>query len=158
MKKKTESIKGVLPTILKSLESSFKDEGHRIWEIWDDAVGPELARRVQPHKFKNGKLTVAVEGSAWLQQIVFLAPKIIETVNARLENPAIKTLKGIAAEVKPKSTEVVSPPVFRDTPLTVLELEEIEELLRPIKDGDIKNAARKALEAARLRITDDRDR
>lgn len=157
MKKKTESIKAVLPSLLKTLETSYQDEGHRIWEIWDDAVGPDIARRAQPFKFKNGKLTVAVEGSAWLQQIVFLAPKIIETVNARLENPAIKSLKGIAAEVKRKPAEIVSTPLFRDTPLTDGEKEEIEELLKPIKDEEIKAAARKALNAARLRLPEDRD-
>lgn len=151
-KRKTESIGDCLPELLKAVESSYRDDGHRIWEIWDRAVGPELARRVHPTKFRNGKLTVAVEGASWLQQIVFIAPKLIEAVNASLGKPLVQSLKGVAAEVQPETQPVVEEKFLRDTPLTEDEVAEIELELSSMKDGPIKDAARNARIASMLRI------
>lgn len=156
--KKYERIGETLPALLRSIESAYKDDGHRIWEVWDQAVGPELARRVQPHKFKNGLLTVAVEGASWLQQIVFLAPKIIDSVNLCLGNPLVQRIKGVASVIKPSEAAEIEQKLIRDEPVSEWELAAIEAELSAIRDGAVKDAARNARIAALIRHKPGADR
>lgn len=152
MKKKSESISAYLPTVLKTLESKYKDDAHKIWELWDNAIGPELAKRVRPHKFRSGKLTVAVDGSAWLGQIAFIAPQMIEAINASIGKALVTSIRGVAAEVAPPQPTVVDSPILREGPLTEEEEKELDDMVAELKDEDLKSAIRKAREASMRRI------
>lgn len=151
-KKYTNPIGEFLPTVLASIEAGYKDDGHRIWEIWNEAVGVEVARRVQPIKFRNGKLTVAVDGSSWLGQIVFLVPQLIDAVNGRLGKTVVTGVRAVAAEVLPIEEPEPLQPVTREGPLSPEEEHEIDLAGSEIRDEELRAIVRKAREASLRRI------
>jgi hypothetical protein len=47
-----------------------------LW-LWQEAVGPRIARRARPVRLERGVLTVRAATSVWAQELTFLAPTII---------------------------------------------------------------------------------
>ena len=45
--------------------------------LWEQAVGPRIARRARPVRLERGILTVRAATSVWAQELSFLAPTII---------------------------------------------------------------------------------
>jgi len=54
---------------------------------WERVVGPEIAAHATALRLQRGVLWVAVSGSAWMQHIGFLKPRILEAL--RREFPAV---------------------------------------------------------------------
>ncbi|MBE0598149.1 MAG: DUF721 domain-containing protein, partial [Desulfuromonadales bacterium] len=66
----------------QGLEAKMKE--YRAWQIWDQAVGPQIAARARPVRIREGVLEVRVEQAAWMQQLQLLKPKILAKVNEAL--------------------------------------------------------------------------
>ncbi|HEU0264092.1 MAG TPA: DUF721 domain-containing protein, partial [Geobacterales bacterium] len=77
------AVSSLLDTAVSSSLAARLREG-RIWEFWPRAVGNQIAHRAQPIAFRNGTLTVAVTGSAWMQQLTFLKGEMKEKLNTLL--------------------------------------------------------------------------
>jgi hypothetical protein len=146
MRKKPAQISKVLPTLLKSIESGFQDSAHRIWEVWDDAVGPELAKRTKPLSFKKGQLTIAVDGASWLGQMGFITPKIIEELNKRVTTPKVTSIKCRAASVPPPRKKPIVKPLLYLGELSKEEEELIKDAASGVEDIELKEAIMKARE------------
>ena len=52
-----------------------------VWDRWDQAVGPDIARNAQPAAFKGELLLVHVSNSVWLHQLQFLKADLITRIN-----------------------------------------------------------------------------
>ncbi|HWI40739.1 MAG TPA: DUF721 domain-containing protein [Verrucomicrobiae bacterium] len=63
----------------KPLEKRLKEA--RVWGLWEQAVGPQVARQARPVKFGDGILTVAVATSPWMHQLSLLKPEIVSRIN-----------------------------------------------------------------------------
>ena len=61
--------------------------------FWDGVVGPEVAKKTEPHKVTKGTLFVKVRDTVWRNELTFLKPQIIQKLNDKLEEPAIKDIK-----------------------------------------------------------------
>ena len=48
---------------------------------WSEVVGDQLASRSQPDRFTKGVVWVAVEGSAWAQELRLMKPTILSKLN-----------------------------------------------------------------------------
>ena len=59
---------------------------HRIVLEWAEVVGERVARRTWPDGLRDGVLWVRVASSAWLQELSFLRPQMVERAN-RLVGP-----------------------------------------------------------------------
>lgn len=66
----------------KPVQSRFREM--KIWQVWETAVGPQIAAKAMPSSFRDGVLTVRVAGSAWMQQLSLLRGEITAQVNAAL--------------------------------------------------------------------------
>jgi len=152
---KPAKISTVMSGMLRQIEASYPNSAHRIWEVWPDAVGPELATRSSPLEFRNGKLTVGVEGAAWLQQFVFLSPKIIKAVNEALGVELVKSLITRAAVIEPPKAEPPPPQLLRSGPLTEQEKDLLDESTRGVEDPELAEAIKRAREIAIRRIRRD---
>ena len=76
---------------VKMLELRLKKEWHQI-------VGLPLATHTNPNSIRFRKLTVLAENSAWLQQLVFLKPVLLEKINAFAQAPLISDIVLCVAE------------------------------------------------------------
>lgn len=79
----------ILRSIFDDPALPFNPDDHRIWEVWDDVVGPAIARNARPSWIKDGRLRVRVSGPIWLQELEFAAGTIRERLNEALGRPAV---------------------------------------------------------------------
>lgn len=71
---------------------------------WPHIVGSGLASHTRPDSIKFRKLFLLAENSAWLQQLVFLKPMILEKLNAFAEDIQITDIVMRIGDIRPTST------------------------------------------------------
>lgn len=83
-----------------------------IWQVWDEVVGPQIARRARPSAIRDGVLTVTVASGPWLQQLTFLKGEIVTQLNEKVGEPLVREiyLKAGNPLPKPKPSEPASLP------------------------------------------------
>jgi len=139
----------VLERVLKGAGLGTRTVLAQVQKSWADAVGESIARHAAPETLKEGRLTVTVDGSAWMNQLSMLAPAIIEKVNAELSSDAVQDLRFRLGKVGPRAAPAkegeTRPP--RRKPSSE-EKARIEEALSPIKDEGVREQAGKLLTAA----------
>ena len=79
----------VLRSLFDDPSLPFNPEDRRIWEVWDDVVGPAIARNARPAWIKDGRLRVWVSGPIWLQELEFAAETIRDRLNQSLGRRAV---------------------------------------------------------------------
>ena len=55
-----------------------------LFRMWAAEVGPAVAARSEPAGFRDGILSVRVDGAAWMQELQFVKEEIRARLNARL--------------------------------------------------------------------------
>ncbi len=61
------------------LERDLDD--YRIWQAWDEVVGPQVARNAQPQRLDTHRLIVAVRSPGWMQELTLLRKDICRRLN-----------------------------------------------------------------------------
>jgi predicted nucleic acid-binding Zn ribbon protein len=83
--------------ILAGLVQRFRPEVAggmlEVWQVWDAAVGPEIARNARPVAFKGKTLLVYVASSAWLHHLHFLKADLLSRLNSELGKPMVAQIK-----------------------------------------------------------------
>ena len=83
----------VINKILKTSRYKYNEELSKIWELWDSAVGKDVANNAQPAAFKGKLLLVHVSSSVWIQQLQFLKKDLIVKVNHVLKKDLVEEIK-----------------------------------------------------------------
>ena len=65
----TPALQQLVPGVMKRLGLEQRVQQSRIFQQWPAIVGADVARHAQPVSLKNGLLIVAVDHSAWLQEL-----------------------------------------------------------------------------------------
>lgn len=134
-----KTTRSVLSGILDQLGIANKIEQHRIWLVWEDAVGAQIAQNAAPARIRNNVLEVKVAHAVWMQQLQLLKPRLIEQINKHLGDTPITDLYFRRAHVGSDIKPVVKP--VRELPeLTDDELAGIHQLTRKIADDDVRCA------------------
>jgi len=121
----------------KPLEKRLK-EG-RIWLIWDDTVGAQIAAKARPASFRSGVLTVMVASAPWMQQLTFLKSGIIEKLNARLGEELVQEIYLRAG--KPEALHSTPPqPKKQPRSLSATERLQIAEQTANIDEPGLRSA------------------
>ncbi|MBF0439515.1 MAG: DUF721 domain-containing protein [Magnetococcales bacterium] len=60
---------------------------------WHQAVGGYLSKHTEPLKLQNGILTVRVDSSAWLTELTFLTPEILQKLQNILPPGSLKGIR-----------------------------------------------------------------
>jgi hypothetical protein len=79
----------VLRAVFDDPSLPFNPDDHRIWQVWDDVVGPAISRNARPSWIKDGRLRVRVSGPIWLQELEFAAESIRGRLNEALGRRAV---------------------------------------------------------------------
>ncbi|MFQ5894371.1 MAG: DUF721 domain-containing protein, partial [Nitrospinota bacterium] len=56
-----------------------------VWRLWEEVVGPTVARVARPCDAEGGRLWVEVDGPAWLHELKLMEGTILKKLNSRLE-------------------------------------------------------------------------
>jgi predicted nucleic acid-binding Zn ribbon protein len=87
------SIKDIISSLLKDPSLPFNPADARIWEVWDEAVGPGIAGHARPSWVRKGLLRVEVSDPIWLQELEFVSEDIRDRLNEKLGGKRIKRLE-----------------------------------------------------------------
>jgi predicted nucleic acid-binding Zn ribbon protein len=87
-----QRIDEILSRALKKRHVPFRQEDRRLIDIWEKAVGPQIAAQSRPENKKKDVLTVKVSSSVWMHQLHFLKEEIIRKINASTSGVAIKDI------------------------------------------------------------------
>lgn len=75
-----QSMMKIGPLLLSQQTDLFKYQP--IWELWDNAVGPDIAAHAQPEGIqRSGTLVVGVVSSVWMHELQFLKHTLIDSIN-----------------------------------------------------------------------------
>ena len=151
-----EHLGRALNRTLRRLEGAYPDQAHRIWEVWETAVGEPLASHCRPVDYRNGTLVLAVNSASWMQQVQFLTGTVRDTLNRALGEDLVRQVRLRVAEAPPPPPPDEPPPLPPTDELPRLPPEEQRQLegdLQGITDPQLRKAVRRARErAARLEL------
>ncbi len=144
MSKKIERLSSLLNKTLASHGLTTRLKEYRVVGRWEKIVGKVIARHAQPSSLRGKKLSVAVDSSAWMQQLSLLKPDLIEKLNHGLGAGSIQDITfkmgNIVRDEKP-SLKHASPPLLNKDAR-----ENIEHYVHDIKDLDVKETLRRLIE------------
>ena len=139
-----ERLGHVLDKSLKRLEISTRLEEYGIWPVWNEVVGPTIARNAQPEKIRNGTLFLKVTSPVWMQQLQYMKEMIAERLNQRLKTNIVRNILFVVGQINTDAVEVDSKPTAQSSaPLPDLRVS--EDFLESVPDPEIRQAFKRLL-------------
>ncbi|MCU0596776.1 MAG: DUF721 domain-containing protein [Desulfobacterota bacterium] len=83
----------ILSALLADSNLPFNPQDAAIWKIWDEVVGPSIARNAQPLWIKDRRLRVKVSDPIWLQELSYLEVTVREKLNAKMGRQAVDKIE-----------------------------------------------------------------
>jgi hypothetical protein len=139
-----QSVGTILQSVVHRHGLSPKLLEHQLLQRWQDIAGAQIAAHSRPDQIRFRKLTLLVESSVWLHQLLFLKPSLIEKINARAGSSIVTDIilrvgeVGESAKVLGQdmaATTLLSRPVSPQAPDTIADA---EAHARAIKDPDLR--------------------
>jgi len=121
----------------KPLERRFEEA--KIWQVWDRAVGRQLAAKARPSKFNDGLLTVVVISAPWMQQLNFMKRDIAQRLNDMLGKELVREIY-LKAGRPAVAEQAVPPSQPTRRALTGEEKEKICRASQEIRDEELRQA------------------
>lgn len=91
--KKFVKIGNVLEKVMQQYRPRSDQELLKVWELWDDVMGTDIASNARPAAFKGNILLLHVSNSTWLHHLRFLEKDIIGTLNQAMGGERIKLIQ-----------------------------------------------------------------
>ena len=86
-------MKDIISALLNDSRLSFNPGDATIWQVWDEVVGPPIARNAQPLWIRKGRLRVKVSDPIWLQELSLAGEMIRDKLNVRLGRKAVDKIE-----------------------------------------------------------------
>lgn len=110
-----------------------------VWQLWNETVGPQIARRAQPSAIRNGVLTVVVSSAPWLQQLNFMKAELLDKLNRAIGEEMVKEIYLKAGSVKEAAAPSPVQPIKRRV-VTPEEKDRIARATAELEDPELRNA------------------
>lgn len=86
------SIGDVLGKVVTQYRPAMDHSMIKVWDVWETAVGAEIAAHAHPAAFKGGLLLVHISNSTWLHHMRFMEKEMIRCLNRALGEDRVKAL------------------------------------------------------------------
>ena len=83
----------VIENILQQHRPAITESMLVVWELWESAVGPEIAANARPAAVNGGLLLVHVSNSTWRHHLRFFEQEIIDRLNAAMGEKRVQRLQ-----------------------------------------------------------------
>lgn len=90
---KPADLGSILQDAMKASRLDVHLDAYRLWQKWEDTVGPTIAQNAKPEAIKGKLLLVNVSSAPWMQQLQFLKTELIEKVNESLGREVIHDIR-----------------------------------------------------------------
>jgi predicted nucleic acid-binding Zn ribbon protein len=91
------SLATILPDLMRELGLEERAAGWRAVSEWPALAGERIARRTRATGFRDGILTVEVEGSAWMHELGYLGRDFVRRANQRLGAEIVREVRFVLA-------------------------------------------------------------
>jgi hypothetical protein len=120
---------------------------YRALIVWDEVVGPQIAAHTKPEKIRDGILEVSVDQPVWMQQLQLLKPQLLNKLNARLGDGALRDLflKRGQITLRAATAAAARGPAWRKETLTPDEEATLATLLATVTDDELRRHLRELL-------------
>jgi predicted nucleic acid-binding Zn ribbon protein len=88
-----QSLASILPGLMRELGLEESATGWRAVSEWPALAGERVARHSRATGFRDGVLTVEVEGSAWMHELGFLKRELVRRVSDHLGAEIVREVK-----------------------------------------------------------------
>ena len=92
-----KSLASLLPALMKQWGLEEGTRGWRAVTDWPLVAGDRIARHARATSFRDGELTVEVEGSAWMHELAFLKRELVRNLNRHLGDDVIRDVRLVPA-------------------------------------------------------------
>lgn len=133
-------LRDLLASAGRKLGMEAPEESARLFTMWREIVGPDVAERARPKALRSGVLKVWVESPAWATEITYLGPEIVARA-AEVVGP------GIVTEIRPY---LGTPPPKPHDPRTAGPIAAANEREKGDSETDSEDDPAGALARARL--------
>lgn len=144
MAKPTRDLPKLIRDLLVRAEASYPDTCHRLWDVWEEAVGADVARRAYPLELRRGRLTLAVATAPWMQQLSLLRERLRDAVNEALGTELVREVRfRLSPPEPPRAPRTAAPPPeWLSVPLDPAALAAIDAELSAVADPRLRAALR----------------
>jgi predicted nucleic acid-binding Zn ribbon protein len=92
-----KSIAAILPGVLRDLRLEDAAAGWRAVAEWPALAGERIAKRTRAVAFRDGVMTIEVEGSAWMHELGFLRRELVRRANQRVGANVVREVRFVSA-------------------------------------------------------------
>jgi len=142
---KPKPIRSILEKTLKDLEIDVPLKSYSIWGAWKEIVGDSIAHQTHPRAIRNQILFIDVSHPTWIQQLQFLKSQLLEKINGFLGEPLIQDIRFKLGKIPPTLSTPDKTHFLGDEKLDQMTLNQIEDLLQKIDDGEVRKGLRDIL-------------
>ena len=114
-------------------------EEAKIWQVWDETVGRQIAERARPAGLRDGVLTVTVASAPWMQQLSFLKKELIGQLNAAIGSDLVREIYLKAGTVPLLPLAAPAQPT-EQRPLTPDEQARVVQRVAGVADPELRQA------------------
>lgn len=141
-----ERLGQILEKSLKRLELSGRIEEYGIWPIWDETVGPAVARNAQPEKIRNGTLFVNVSSPTWMNELQFVKEILTEKLNQRIGREVVKHIFFVVGRQEEKNKRELTPPRTKAADIQSAKTDEVQ--LDSVRDPEVRKALKRLFQTS----------
>jgi predicted nucleic acid-binding Zn ribbon protein len=87
------SLGDALQQLIKSLGIEQQVEQYKIFDVWNDVVGEQVAKVAVPQRIHNGVLIVGVNNAPWRNELTFRKKEILEKIHIKTNSHSITDIK-----------------------------------------------------------------
>jgi hypothetical protein len=138
-------LKNVLDQSLHSLELDRHLKAYSLWGAWSEIVGEAVAANARPQVIRNHLLFVEVSHPAWMQELQFLKPTLLEKITAFLGEPLIRDIRFRLGKIEPPALPSEAGPDWKDERLDAETLKRIEATVETVSDPETRSVLRNVL-------------
>ena len=150
------SVSDILTTSLASLGIAAKIKEYRVKKAWAECVGEVIAKNSSPINLIGKTLYCAVSSSTWMTELNYRREEILKRLNQKMGETVVSEIIFRIGSFKP------TPSARRNAPeekkqLSAAEKAFIEKTVSQIKDAELRDAIKKAMEEAERGTRPDED-
>jgi hypothetical protein len=145
--KKPEPLGEILQKVLKKLDIPYKKTDRRLVDLWERAVGPQIASRTFPENLKRSSLYVLVSSPVWLHQLQFLKEEILRKLNELSGREEFRRIFFVAGKIPEGHSRVPDkkPADFIAQKLQKRDLRMLEQSLASIRDNELRETIERVM-------------
>lgn len=142
-KKKPVPVSSLLSELIQKKGWKKQINRNRIFLIWDQLVGPEIAHHAQPQVIRGKVLWINVSDSVWIQQLQFQKIMLLEQINRNIDTSIEDIRFSIDSSLDRPLPEPEPTPVSRKYKIDPEKKVQMKKLFSSVENKEVRRAMEK---------------